>query len=159
MYASMIAITRLLQMFPFNGSTPALARRSDDLAQREMEKVRDFVILHYVLNQRPEPFWQRMREMEMPDSLADRSAVWREAAHAWKGADDLFQVDSWVQVMLGQRLELQAQHQLTRMMPPERLRQAFADMRAGVAASVARLPSHQQFLDRYGAAAPNPLTA
>ncbi|WP_121116004.1 tryptophan halogenase family protein [Croceibacterium ferulae] len=158
-HLTMIAITRLLQLFPFNGSTPALARRFDDLAQRELERVRDFVMLHYVLNQRPEPFWQRMRDMPLPDSLADRIAVWREAAHAWQGAEDLFRVDSWVQVMLGQRLEPEGHHHVARLMPPDRLQQTLAAMQAATAASVARLPTHQQFLDRHGGAPPDPRAA
>ncbi|WP_347302796.1 tryptophan halogenase family protein [Croceibacterium sp. TMG7-5b_MA50] len=156
-HLTMIAITRLLQLFPFDGATTARAARFNDLASRELERVRDFVVLHYALNQRPEPFWQRARAMDLPATLVERIALWREGAQAWQGADDLFRVDSWVQVMLGQRLEPAGHHHLARLMSPDRLRQALADMQAGTAAAVDRLPAHQQFLDHY--AGPHPAVA
>jgi tryptophan halogenase len=51
--------------------------------------------------------------------------------------------------MLGQRLEPRRYHPLARIMPPDQLGGALADLRAGIAAQVARLPAHQTFVDRY----------
>lgn len=39
--------------------------------------------------------------MEIPDTLARRIALFREDAYAYQGTEDLFRVDSWLQVMLG----------------------------------------------------------
>ena len=120
------------------------------LGRTEIERIRDFIILHYHLNQRADGgFWDRCRTMAIPDSLAERIAAFRDGAVAWQASDDLFRVDSWVQVMLGQRLEPRRHHPLGAIMPRERLAQALGDLRAGVAAAAARLPSHQDFLDAY----------
>eukprot|EP01031_Cornospumella_fuschlensis_P041110 gene41111-50156_t len=82
----------------------------------EMAAVRDFIILHYKLTERDDtPFWRRCRDMPIPDSLAERLALFRDAAQAYQGGEDLFRVDSWVSVMLGQRLEPRAWHQLARL--------------------------------------------
>jgi tryptophan halogenase len=150
----MIAVTRLLQSFPFNGFDEALIDRYNQLSRTELEGVRDFVILHYCLTERDDSaFWQRCRTMELPESLVRRIALFRENAQAYQASDELFRVDSWVQVMLGQRIEPRGYHHLARLMPPGQLRQALGDLKANIAGAVAQMPSHQDFLQRYCAAA------
>lgn len=150
----MIALTRLLQLFPYDGATPALAARFNDMARREIEGVRDFIILHYHLNQRDEPFWQRLREMPLPASLTERIALFREGAQAFQASDELFTVTSWVQVMLGQGLVPQSHNRVARMMPPGRLAATLAALGQDVTRQVATLPAHQAYLDRLAAPAP-----
>jgi tryptophan halogenase len=151
----MIGATRLAQMFPFGGFNDALIDRYNELARKELEGIRDFIILHYKLTERDDsPFWRRCREMEIPESLARRIALFRDNALAWQDSDDLFRVDSWVQVMLGQRLEPRAYHRMGELMQPEQLRQALDDLRSNIAKAVAGMPPHQAFLENYcGAAA------
>ncbi len=150
----MVAVTRLLKTFPFNGFDQSLIDRFNTLSRDELEGVRDFIILHYNLTERDDSaFWQRCRTMDIPESLARRIALFRENAQAYQASDELFRIDSWVQVMLGQRLQPRGYHQLARMMPPGQLRQALADLKAGIAGAVAKMPTHQEFLDRYCAAA------
>jgi len=143
----MIALTRLLQLFPFGGATAAVADRFNTMAQREMEGVRDFVILHYHLNARDEPFWRQCRDMCIPDTLASRLALFAEEAQAYQGADELFRVSSWLQVMLGQGLTPDRHHLMARLMPPGQLAEALNNLSGGIAARVATLPPHQQFVD------------
>jgi tryptophan halogenase len=148
-HSIMIAVTRLMQMVPFEGVSEAVVRRFNEISQRELEGIRDFIILHYHLNQRDEPFWRECRTMEVPDSLAERIALFRESAQAYQAPDELFRTDSWVQVMLGQRLEPQAHHELARLMRPEQLRGALANIARNIDAAVAALPRHQAFLDSF----------
>ena len=142
----MIGVTRLMQLFPFGGVSEALAERYNEMSRRELEGIRDFIILHYHLNQRDEPFWTGRREMTVPDSLAERIALFRDGARAFQDAHDLFRVDSWVQVMLGQRLEPRAYHHVARMMRPDQLRDALGNIKANIDRAVAKLPEHQAFL-------------
>jgi tryptophan 7-halogenase len=144
-----VAVTRLIEGFPFDGSHAALAERFNARSRREMEGVRDFIVLHYHLNARDEPFWREMRAMAIPDTLAERIALFREDAHAYQAGDDLFRVDSWVQVLMGQGLAPAGYHRLARMMPAGELRQALDDLAAGIAAKVARLPGHGEFVTGY----------
>jgi tryptophan halogenase len=151
----MIAATRLMQLFPFGGVNEALAARYNDVSQRELEGIRDFIILHYHLNERDEDtFWRECRTMEIPDTLAQRIALFRDGAYAYQAADELFRTDSWVQVMLGQRLTPRTHHAIGGLMPPEQLRGALANMKDNIDAAVAKLPQHQAFLDSFCAATP-----
>ncbi|MDV3456947.1 tryptophan halogenase family protein [Sphingomonas sp. HF-S4] len=145
-----VAITRLIQEFPFGGCSEALAARFNAQSRYEIEGIRDFITLHYHLTQRDDsPFWDRCRTMEIPDSLAQRMALFRDAAQAYKEGNDLFRVDSWVQVLLGQGLAPRSYHQLARMMDADTLAGALATLKSNIDTAVARMPSHQDFLAQY----------
>jgi tryptophan halogenase len=151
----MIAVTRLMQLFPFEGVTEALADRFNQLSRTELEGIRDFIILHYHLNEREgEPFWDACRSLDIPDSLARRIALFRESATAFQASDELFRVDSWVQVMLGQGLQPRAHHRLGQMIGRERLDRSLSELAQGIRQAVASLPSHQTFLDHLAAPVP-----
>ncbi|MDG2535161.1 tryptophan 7-halogenase [Sphingomonas sp. HITSZ_GF] len=146
----MIAITRLVQLFPFGGVGEGVAERFNALSRTEIEKIRDFIILHYHLNQREDgSFWDQCRTMEIPDTLAERIAAFRDGAIAWQASDDLFRVDSWVQVMLGQRLEPRSHHHMGRMIVEGELQEALGRLKSDIAGTVAQMPAHQAFLERY----------
>ncbi|WP_404333661.1 tryptophan halogenase family protein [Sphingomonas sp. MMS12-HWE2-04] len=149
----MIAVTRLLQNFPLRHDMVALAERFNEQSRAETEHVRDFIILHYTLNQRDEPFWREHAERAVPDSLAERIAAYREGAMAWQGADDLFRVDSWNAVMTGQGMFPQDYNRMPALMPDADLARALGDLRAGIAAQLPKLPSQTEFLAGYCSAA------
>ncbi|WP_448664243.1 tryptophan halogenase family protein [Sphingomonas sp. CJ20] len=145
-----IAVTRLIQSFPFAGITEAQVERFNAVSRQEMEHVRDFIILHYHLNQRQDSdFWKRCRDMAVPDTLTQRMALFREAGHAYQASEELFRIDSWVQVLRGQGLEPQRHHELARMMPAGQLRKGLDELKAGIAARVAKMPAHAAFLKTY----------
>jgi tryptophan 7-halogenase len=144
-----VGVTRLMQLFPFGGCTDSLIERYNQLADTELERIRDFIILHYNLNARPEPFWRGCRDMQIPDSLALRIAIFRDYAEVYQSSDDLFRVDSWLQVMLGQRLEPSGYHHMGRIMGKERLGRALDELKSNIARAIATMPQHQDFLERY----------
>ena len=146
----MIAVTRLLQAFPFGGITPALRDRFNEQADREIVGIRDFIILHYHATERDDSeFWQHCRNMSIPDSLAERIHLFREHAHAFQDSHDLFRIDSWVQVMLGQRQDPASYHLVARLMSEPRLREALATLQSNISRSVEAMSSHAQVLQKY----------
>lgn len=146
----MIAITRLLQLFPFTGVNEALQKRFNFLAEQEIERVRDFIILHYNATERSDtPYWDRCRTMDIPASLKERIDLFRETAQVYHIPGELFLIDSWLQVMLGQRIRPKSHHLMGALMPPEQLAKALSDLKGNIDRAVARLPSHQDFVDRY----------
>lgn len=154
LHLSMTSIIRLIESFPFDGIPQSLVDLYNATGRAEMEHVRDFIILHYHANQRDEPMWQQCRLMEVPDSLAIRLRAWRERAHAWQGANELFRVDSWTHVMLGQGLIPEQHHPLSRGLSDEDMRRLLPAIRKPIDEAVARMPSQQEFIDQYCKAAP-----
>ncbi len=149
-----IGVTRLMQLFPFSGCTPALVTRYNEQSQIEFEKIRDFIILHYKLTERDDTaFWRDCRDMEIPESLAERIELFRDSAMAYQGADEMFRVDSWVQVMIGQRVRPRGYHHMGRLMEMDKLRVALDTLKKSIGGAVARMPTHREFLNAYCSAA------
>jgi tryptophan halogenase len=91
--------------------------------------------------------------MAIPDTLAERIALFRDDAQAYQGGDELFRVDSWMQVMLGQLLQPRGYHPAARTIPLDELKGALDTLRRGIADAIDRMPAHQAFLDNYMAPA------
>ncbi len=145
-----IYASRLVQMFPFQGFSEALAARYNDMACVELERIRDFIVLHYHLTERREsPFWHRMATMDISDSLRNRIELFRDTGLAFQEKVELFQVDSWLQVMMGQRLSPKGRHHLGRLMKEDELRLALNGLKTRIARAVEQLPSHEAFLEHY----------
>jgi tryptophan 7-halogenase len=147
-------LARLIHLFPFAGIEDALIDRYNQVSRAEMEQVRDFIILHYQANQRDEPMWRDCREMSLPPELAQRIALFRARAHAWQGEDELFRVESWIHVMLGQGIVPKSHHLLGQALPDADLARLFAAIRQPIKRMVDAMPSHQTFVERYCPADP-----
>ncbi|GIX22176.1 MAG: tryptophan halogenase [Gammaproteobacteria bacterium] len=153
------AVHRFMRLFPFHGVTPALVERYNRLARQEIEAIRDFIILHYKVTEREDsPFWRDCRHMAVPDTLALRIALFEQNALAFQDGEELFAIDSWIQVMLGQRLAPGGHHLFARMMTDQQLRGALDGLRRKVEARIGALPPHDRFVREYCAAeaAPSP---
>ena len=146
----MTGVTRLMQLFPFGGIHPPFINQYNVETRTEFEKLRDFIVLHYHATQREDtPFWRYCKHMEIPDSLARRIELFKEGAHAFQVEGELFRVDSWVQVMLGQGITPRHYHPSARTLSGQELEKVLSGLRGSVRDTVAKLPSHQEFIDRY----------
>jgi tryptophan halogenase len=157
----MIGVSRLLKLFPFDGIHPSTVAEFNHQSRTEAERIRDFIILHYHVNQRQgEPFWQRCREMSVPETLVHRIDLFRESAQAFQAEGEVFRVDSWNQVLMGQGVMPASYHPIAQLMTEAELRQFLGGIRHRIAETVERLPAHQDFLqsycraDAHGAGAP-----
>lgn len=149
-HLAMIGITRLLQVFPFGGNHAATAKRFNEQAAADIERIRDFIVLHYVLTERDDtPFWDAWRTMVIPETLSDRIVLFRESGTAYQDGEEIFRVASWAQVMIGQGLNPHDHHRMGRIMGKERLRQVMGEMRSHVSRQVSLLPTHHGFVGNY----------
>jgi tryptophan halogenase len=145
-----IGVTRLMQLFPFSGITQALINRYNDQSRVEYERIRDFIILHYKLTERDDTaFWRDCANLKIPDTLAERIELFRESALAYQATDEMFRVESWMQVMLGQRLRPRGYHHMGRMLGPERLKRALETLAGSISGAVEKMPTHREFLSSY----------
>jgi tryptophan 7-halogenase len=96
-------IAKLLSLFPRAGCDPGLAARFERIYQREMEDVRDFLILHYHMTAgRTEPLWRHCQQTRMPDSLAFKIEQYRRSGRIILDTEELFRDASWFAVLTGQ---------------------------------------------------------
>ncbi len=144
------SVLHLVQNFPFFGIDDALVAHYNDLSLKELEYARDFVILHYKLNERTDsPFWKDRAAMSVPDNLQERIDLFRSSGTAFQGGGELFRVDSWVQVMLGQRLEPQGWHRLGALMNRTQVDGVFDGLKKTVDHAVAAMMTHDAFIKQY----------
>jgi tryptophan halogenase len=143
-------ITRLLRLFPISGCNESLQRQYNQESRIEYERIRDFIVLHYKATERDDtPYWRDCRDMSIPDSLAHRLELFSETGMIFPDAADVFRVDSWMQVLVGQRRTAKAYHYLGRMQGEEKLRTMLSTLRGTIAEAVDKMPTHKQFLDSY----------
>jgi tryptophan 7-halogenase len=141
---------RLMQMFPGAGIRQADVDEYNRQTRDELEHIRDFIILHYhVTNRSDVAFWRDCRSMDVPASLRHRIQLFRESARVFRGPNELFAENSWIQVMLGQGIVPEQHHPVADLMGDEELSQFLEDIRQGVERTVAQLPAHQAYVQRY----------
>jgi tryptophan halogenase len=149
------AIGRLIQLFPTDSITPVLIDRYNAQATFEMERIRDFIILHYHATQRNDsPFWDYCRTMEIPEPLADTMKLFKDSGRYFRNAEEMFGQASWVEVMIGQGIMPAGHHPMIDQMPPEDLYRFVAHVKDVVHNCVDAMPMHQQFIDRHCKAEP-----
>ena len=145
-------ISRLLALFPDKQISP-LERNEYNKGMRELyEDVRDFVILHYKATQRDDTeFWRYVANMDVPDSLAQKMALWDLHGRIFRESAELFGVTSWVAVMLGQNLWPKHYDPIVDSLEESRVAQAMRQMREGYVNAARSLPTQEDFLKRANA--------
>lgn len=144
------AINRLIDFLPGRAVSQADRDAYNHFATFEIERIRDFVILHYAVNGRHgQPFWDAARAMDLPDALARKIAVFRSEGRVIREHDELFDVPGWVQVMLGQGLMPTGWHPMADQLEPQQLRAFLDTVKSAYAQDAARMPSHEDFIARF----------
>jgi tryptophan halogenase len=96
------AIARLLALFPRRPVADHVRDEFNRVSAEEWARVRDFLILHYHLNRRPEPLWRHCAGYALPDELAWRMRHFSSDARLVSPGVELFQNASWLAVHIGQ---------------------------------------------------------
>jgi tryptophan halogenase len=143
-------ITRLLNLFPDRAFSSVLIDRYNAQARFEFERIRDFLILHYHATERGDtPFWNYCRTMSIPPELAEVIRLFRDSGRFFRNAEELFALTSWVQVMIGQRIQPRGYHPVVDLLPEDRLLEFLDGVRRVIDACVEAMPTHQAFIDRH----------
>ena len=140
-------LRRLVQHFPHNGIKEAEVDEFNRQSQIEFEHIRDFIILHYKVNQRTDSqFWIDCRNMDIPDTLAHRIELFKSSGKVFKENDELFHEIAWQQVMIGQRLVPEDYHPLAHSITGDQLQGLLRDLKSLIGSTVEKLPTHDAFL-------------
>ena len=140
-------IARLLRLLPDDpAQLPVLAAEANREAAREMEWIRDFLILHYRATQRRDtPFWQQAGQMAVPPELAERMALFAGTGRIRRDHDELFTELAWSQVLIGQGI-MPGRHPLAGALGTADLAGFMATLDRAIAAGAAALPAHADFI-------------
>lgn len=140
-------VHRLLAMFPSTGFSAADVDEYNRQARTEYEDIRDFIIAHYKITRRTgDPFWDYVREMEVPDSLNERLELFRSSGRFFKqNAQELFAEESWVQVLIGQGFDMRPDP-VTEFVAEEELAGFLGDIEEVIEDVAKKMPDHGEFV-------------
>ncbi|MBP7338696.1 MAG: tryptophan 7-halogenase [Niveispirillum sp.] len=151
-----LGIGRLLDLFPTGPDLDPLdAAEFNRLMDLEYERVRDFIILHYVATQRDDtPFWNHCRTMAIPDSLATKMELFRQRGIVTLYRDGMFLEPSWIAVYLGQNILPDHVDPRAALVPDAELDRIIALEAENCRRAASSMPTHGDILSRYKAQVP-----
>jgi len=142
------AVIRLLKFFPHHGIKPMEVTEFNRQSKIESEQMRDFIILHYKLNQRDDSdFWRACQRMEVPKTLTKKMALFAQSGKVFREQDELFTEIAWQQVMIGQNLIPQDYHPIANSLSDEQVSDLMNNLKTLIDRTVDNLPTHEIFLE------------
>ena len=149
-YLAQGAIAQLIDLFPIGRTTDAERVEFNRVADLEYDRIRDFLILHYHATTRDDSsFWDHVRTMRIPDSLASKIELWREAGRISKYSDGLFFEPSWIAVYVGQGVIPNHWDSRADAVEPGQLAAAMDRLRGQIAQAVEAMPEHSDYLSQF----------
>ncbi|MGJ8680028.1 tryptophan halogenase family protein [Paraglaciecola sp.] len=146
-------ITNLLELFPHDAVSALDAAEYNSRMSLQYERVRDFLLLHYVATQRDDSeMWRYFRNMTLPDSLQEKIDCWMHRGYVQRYEFGAFLPPSWIAVMIGQNLFPNHYDPRVDQSQIEQVKQQFNSMRTDIANSVGRAKTHADFLAAIDAA-------
>ena len=129
MQAILTGLSHLTSLLPLD-SDMALERKEYNLnLQSAYERIRDYQICHYKLNQRDgDPLWDRCRQMELPEQLAHKIRLFAARGHLVEYDDETFVDYDWRAMFFGHGLIPQAYDPVADQTPEGEVMERFQQM-------------------------------
>lgn len=125
----------------------ALSKRANQLMMENQERLRDFLIAHYALNQRVgEPFWDYCRNMPLPDSLTEKLESFKLTASLDLDDRDFFKLNSWLAILTGNQQLPHYWHPDADQYPAASLAKELENIHHAMSNAAQQAQLHQQFL-------------
>ena len=141
------AIDRLVAMMPDTDCNPVELWNYNRQVNAEIDRARDFVLLHYVAaSGREESFWQDASSRPLPASLDHTLLQWRERGRLPFYEEETFSRDSWAAVLIGQGVFPRRLDPLLNAVPDKESERAMEQLRSAIQSAVAQAPLQSIYL-------------
>jgi len=125
----------------------ALSKRANKLMMENQERLRDFLIAHYALNQRTgEPFWDYCRNMALPETLSAKLDEFKLTGNLDLDDRDFFKLNSWLAILTGNQQMPAYWHPSADQFPKNGLIQELDNIHQAMSGAAAKAQLHSQFL-------------
>lgn len=153
-YSIQSGIKKLIDLLPYGRPAQAEIDNYNHQFAYEFDRIRDFIIGHYALNERNGmPFWDQCRTMELPEELAHKIALFRANGRIWREHDELFSEPAWTQLFIGQGVVPHGYHPLANQLNEAELAEFLALVEQLYAREAARFPDHGEYVRHFADAA------
>lgn len=134
-------LSHLIALFPVDAEHMPEAAVFNDGFASHVRNIRDFQLTHYALNRRhDEPFWDRARDVPVPERLAERLRLFEARGAVAIYDDESFQEQNWTAIFVGHGLIPRSYSPLVDRAPVEDQMAKFRGLLARVAEEVRALP-------------------
>jgi len=138
----------LLNLLPSRDFEPADIALYNRTMAAEYERIRDFLMLHYLFTERDDtPFWRFCRELPVPDTLRERLDLFRGHGRVVNENNELFPVQSWQYVMTGQGLAARSYDPTADRIDAGHADRLLDELRTVVRRCADHMPAHKAFID------------
>ncbi|WP_427451531.1 tryptophan halogenase family protein [Litorimonas sp. WD9-15] len=147
-------ITALIELFPGKSFETSDAEEYNRRMDLNFDRVRDFLLLHYVATQRDDSeMWRYFRNMTLPESLQEKMEAWKSRGYLLRYEQGVFLPPSWVAVMAGQNLIPDGYDLRVNRKTLDEVVSVTDTIKQQSKIAVTQTPDHAAFLAQYGAAA------
>jgi tryptophan halogenase len=141
-------ISKLLALFPDRDFDPLVIDEFNRIAAGEVERIRDFIILHYHLNRRDGELWRHCANMTIPDTLQEKILHFRRYGRLTQREYDLFGPASWLAVHIGQMNWPERPDPLIHYRGVDPV-PWLAKLREALSAAALGMPTHRAYIDAH----------
>lgn len=142
LHVTQVGLVHLVALFPTDVDWRLDAEAYNRAFASHMQNLRDFQMAHYKLNERfDEPLWDRVRDMQVPDSLAYKIRLFASRGRIALYDDETFQDENWTSAFIGHGLIPRDYDPLADAVPSEELIRRFQAMLKLIAAETGYMPS------------------
>jgi tryptophan 7-halogenase len=135
----------LLDHFPDRDFDPANMASYNAVIAAELERIRDYVLLHNQVARRDEPYWQQTASAAPPEALAQRVAQYRATGRVIVGRDELFTDLDWFWIFEGGGVTPRDYDPLVDSVDFEQVRRLMLAIHQKVTADTAAAPTHDSY--------------
>lgn len=147
-------VSHLMALFPAEAEVFPEAELFNRTIARAAQNLRDYQLAHYRLNRRfDEPFWDRCRDLNLPESLKRKIDVFSQRAQVPMYDDDVFEEQEWAALFIGAGIIPEMYDPRVDMLSDEAQITQMRERLRGIAAAVQEMPPVPQFLGNFQSAA------
>lgn len=144
------SLSTLFELFPTSEFNQVDIDKYNDKLQTDLLLIRDFILLHYKLNNRNDSeFWRHCQKMPIPDTLTKKMQLFENTGRIFRENNELFGIESWFSVMEGQGLIPRHYNPLVDSVTNDDLIRMTENIRSTISSAVDQIPTHEKFIEKY----------
>lgn len=142
------ALELLTEFYPDRQFSPSLRDAYNSAMSQTYDQLRDFIQLHYLLNQREDAVWVDSRSAPISDSLQSLLNLYDEAGHISESQTRVFTEASWYHILAGSGRLPRRTHSCVALGDDTDIDDIFLSIVQQNSEFSTRLPPHRTLLDR-----------
>jgi tryptophan halogenase len=136
---------KLLEHFPNTGFAQENIDSYNNELIQEIERIRDFIVLHYLTGRTDTPLWAYCQAMKLPDSLLQRIELYKRTGRIRYKAGELFTDLSWFYIFEGLGITPESYDPMMDVVTPGNLREILGAMAHSNKQAAQGVPSHDSY--------------